>query len=170
MTFIEVKMRLSRYKKMSIFAKSIELITLTALTILKDLYLEIKNSSAILNSLLSISSIKYVKNSVILPYFTDKNCSGIMNNRLINGLDKIIEFLNYKNILSSVHGTGMTYQKKWNKMKSVSEGSYVASIGNIYNLSNETFTYYKSYLLYRYILLLDSNTCLLYTSPSPRDA
>ena len=37
-----------------------------------------------------------------------------------------------------------------------SDNGVVECIGNIYNLSNETFTFYKAYLLYRFIILLDS--------------
>lgn len=37
----------------------------------------------------------------------------------------------------------------------------VESIGNLYNLSNETFTFYKSYLLFKYLILLDFNNFFL---------
>lgn len=113
MVFTVIKMRLSKYKKMAIFAKSIELITLTALKILKDLYIESKNScSNQLSSLFQQNINNFYTDSIIVPYFTDKNCSGIMNNRLVTVLEEIIDILSYKNIATKVYGTGMTFQKK----------------------------------------------------------
>lgn len=108
-----IKSRLERYNKMALFAKSIELITLTALTLLKELFIQSKNScSSYTSSLLQYNNNQYLESSLLIPYFTDKNCSGIMNNRLVSSLESLLEILNYKNILSCVHGTGMTFQKK----------------------------------------------------------
>jgi hypothetical protein len=108
-----IKSRLERYNKMAVFAKSIELITLTALTLLKELYIQSKNScSSYTSSLFQFNTNQYIESSLLLPYFTDKNCSGIMNNRLVSALEKIVGVLSYKNIISCIHGTGMTYQKK----------------------------------------------------------
>ena len=108
-----IKGKLERYKKMALFAKSIELITLTALTLLKDLFLQSKNSSSLLSTFLfQFKSNSFIDNSLIIPYFTDKSCSGIMNSRLVTYLDKIKKVLNYKNIASCIFGTGMNFQKK----------------------------------------------------------
>ena len=152
-------MKLARYNKMALFAKSIELITLTALTMLKDLFIQSKNScSALSSSILQYKNDNYLENSLLVPFFTDKNCSGIMNNRLISSVESIVNVLSYKNILSIIHGTGVTFQKKWNNLNKSSDNMLVDTIGNIYNLSNESFTFYKSYLLFRYLILLDFNT------------
>lgn len=159
MTYSAIKSRLERYNKMALFAKSIELITLTALTLLKELFIQSKNSCSIFTSaLLQYKSNIYLEHSLLVPYFTDKNCSGIMNNRLVYALETIIEVINYKNVLSCIHGTGMTFQKKWLNIQKSSDTMLIESIGNIYNLSNETFTFYKSYLLFKYIIALDFNS------------
>lgn len=158
MSYMVVKNKLSRYNKMAAFAKSIELITLTSLRLLKDLHLKSTNMASIANIL--FHGIEFVPSStpfLIIPYFTDKNCSGIMNNRIFSCLESISLSLSYKNIVSCVFGTGMTFQKKWLNLKKGKTGVLFKCIGNLYNLSEESFSFYKSYLLFRYIMLLDHN-------------
>ena len=92
MTYSAIKSRLERYNKMALFAKSIELITLTALTLLKELYIQSKKSYSIFTSaLLQCKSNIYLEYSLLVTSFTNKHCNPIMNNR------SIIDVINYIN-------------------------------------------------------------------------
>jgi hypothetical protein len=80
-----IKSRLERYNKMAVFAKSIELITLTALTLLKELYIQSKNScSSYTSSLFRFYTNQYIESSILSPYFIYKNFIRLMNNHFKN--------------------------------------------------------------------------------------
>lgn len=146
------QLRLS-FIKINKICKSIELVTLSILHLYKDkldlinyLIKLIHFSIYLPLELCNLVNLKYL----LIPYLTDKSCSGILNTLLWHQSKNVFDFFNYKNIITHIYGTSLKFKKNVNIF---SLNKYC--IGNIYLLSEESVNYYISYILFQSIVYLN---------------
>jgi len=159
MNFRVVKEALQRYKNIHSLCKSIELVTILTLKIFKN---KIFSSREITKLLFCFLKEKYDENvsdlyHLIIPFLTDKSCSGIINNSLWTAVKEVLSLLAYQNIAIHIFGTSMKFKKNINM-----SSSNTAVIGNLYSLSDETVSYYLSYILFKELVFIDSNYFYIY--------
>jgi len=159
MSFRLAKQLLSQYTAIHSICKSIELVTILTLQMYKK---KISSSRKLVKLLFCYVKEVYTYNyqsykHLIVPYLTDKSCSGIVNNYLWTNVKEMLQLLSYKNIIVKIFGTSSRFQK--NMMLHSSNRNV---IGNLYRLSNETVTYYTSYLLLSEFIFLEQNYFLFF--------
>lgn len=156
MTYKACKEKLKMFKNINYICKSIEIATILKLTMLQK---KIKNARKVIKILFCyLKDLFYMhyldlKNTII-TIFTDKSCCGIINNSLWSNVKELLSALSYKNIIISIFGVS----KKFKKRYFVNTYTYNKNvIGNLYYLSDETVSFYVSFMLFKEFLFLDSN-------------
>ena len=152
MSFSLVKKQLDKFKTILFICKTIELITVLTLQFFKN---KIISSLKIIKLFFCYFNEYYRYNylhnkHLIIPFFSDKSCTGIVNNTLWSYMKELFLLLLYNNIIVYMIGTSFTFQKK------MLLTSYTDNIiSNLYNLSNETVTFYSSFILFKEFIFLD---------------
>ena len=143
------KLLLDKYTKISFLCKTIELVTILTLQVYKN---KILNSQIILKLLFCVFK-EYYKNNIyslnhlIIPIFSDKSCTGIVNNLLWSNLKDVLVLALYQNILISLICTSLKIKKNF---LFSAYTKYI--ISSIYNLSDETISFYISFILMKEII------------------
>lgn len=153
MSFNLAKESLNKFINIRSLCKSIELVTILTLKMFKTKIISSKKVIKLLFCYLK-DSFKYIyktSSHLLIPFITDKSCSGIVNNSLWLAFKDVLLLFSYKNILISIFGTGTRFQKNI-----FTHSSKKRVVANLYKLSNETVTFYTSFLLFREFIFLEN--------------
>lgn len=152
MSFNIVKTQLDKFKNIHSICKTIELITILTLQFYSSKMIHgIKMIPLIFCYVKECYRLNNVlKSHLVIPFFSDKSCSGIINNNLLFFLKETFLLMIYNNVLASLAGTSLNFKKNI-FFTSFSE----STILNLYNLSSETVNFYSSFLVFKEILLLN---------------
>ena len=149
------------YKNIHFICKSIELVTILKLNMLHKKILYSRKLTKILFCYLKdLFYMHYLDcKNLIVPFFTDKSCSGIVNNALWSNLKELLTSLSYKNLFINVFGISKKFKKKY-FVNTYVYTKYV--IGNVYSLSDETVSFYVAFLLFKEVLFSNSHYFFLF--------
>ncbi len=159
MSYRLAKILLKKYINISFLCKTIELVTILTLQLYKN---KILSSQKIIKLFFCFLRENYKNNflslnHLIIPIFTDKSCSGIINNLLWFHIKELFVLSLYQNLIISFLGTSLKFKKNFILT------SYTKSIiSNLYNLSDETVNYYVSYMLLKEIIFLEYEYFIFY--------
>lgn len=159
MSYRLAKILLQKYINISFLCKTIELVTILTLQLYKN---KILASQKIIKLFFCFFKENYKQNfsslnHLIIPIFTDKSCSGIINNLLFSQMNELFTLALYQNLTISLFGTSLKFKKTFaNTPQSKS------IISNIYNLSDETVNFYISFMLIKEIIFLEYEYFIFY--------
>ena len=92
----------------------------------------------------------FIEKHLIIPFFTDKSCSGKINNSLWVRINNTLNFLFNNNISYKVIGVSKRFKKKYFVEDYMHHN---AVIGNVYNLSSEAINLLICFILFREFFL-----------------
>jgi len=152
MSFREAHALLIRFENILYLCKSIELVTILTLQMFKNKIVSARKVTRVIFCYFNEKCTEYFLHftHLIIPFFTDKSCSGIINNSLWYRIKELLTFLAYKNIVVNFFGTSVKFRKN---IKLHTAVRYV--IGNLYKLSDETVSFYLSFILFRELVFLE---------------
>ena len=153
------KILLQKYINISFLCKTIELVTILTLQLYKN---KIIASQKIIKLFFCFLKENYKNNflslnHLVIPIFTDKSCSGIINNLLWSHVKELFVLSLYQNLIISFLGTSLKFKKTFvltNYTKSI--------VSNLYNLSDETVNFYVSFMLLKEIIFLEYEYFIFY--------